>query len=63
MSTSETPRAVPFYCPFCGEQDIRPAEPTGYRCRVCERTWELSLVAVGPEPEAADETEREEANR
>ena len=20
-------RAVPFYCPFCGEQEIRPADP------------------------------------
>ena len=24
-----TPRAVPFYCPFCGEQDLRPDDPSG----------------------------------
>ena len=50
MSTqdSATPRAVPFYCPFCGEQDIRPADPSGYRCEVCDRRWELRLVGVGP---------------
>ena len=24
---SDTPHAVPFYCPFCGEQDLVPAEP------------------------------------
>ena len=45
---SATPRAVPFYCPFRGEQDIRPAEPRGYHCEVCDRQWELSLVRVGP---------------
>jgi transposase-like protein len=45
---SATPRAVPFYCPFCGEQDIRPADPSGYRCDVCDRRWELRLLGVGP---------------
>jgi hypothetical protein len=45
---SPTPRAVPFYCPFCGEQDIRPAEPSGYLCEVCDRRWELRLLGVGP---------------
>ena len=45
---SATPRAVPFYCPFCGEQDIRPADPSGYRCEVCDRRWELRLLGVGP---------------
>jgi transposase-like protein len=49
MSLSETPHAVAFYCPFCGEQDIRPAGPAGYRCAVCERTWKLTLVSVGPD--------------
>jgi hypothetical protein len=44
---SATPRAVPFYCPFCGEQDIRPADPSGYRCEVCDRRWELRLLGVG----------------
>lgn len=50
MSAQEsgTPRAVPFYCPFCGEQDIRPADPSGYRCEVCDRRWELRLLGVGP---------------
>jgi predicted RNA-binding Zn-ribbon protein involved in translation (DUF1610 family) len=43
----DTPRAVPFYCPFCGEQDIRPADPAGWRCESCERIFELSLVRVG----------------
>jgi hypothetical protein len=44
---SATPRAVPFYCPFCGEQDIRPAEGAGYQCAVCDRAWDVSLRRVG----------------
>ena len=45
--SSATPRAVPFYCPFCGEQELRPADPSGWRCEVCERVFELQLVAIG----------------
>ena len=45
--SSATPRAVPFYCPYCGEQELRPADPQGWRCDVCERTFRLDLVSVG----------------
>jgi len=45
--SDETPQAVPFYCPFCGEQDIRPADPGGWRCTSCERIFELKLVGIG----------------
>jgi len=41
------PRAVPFFCPFCGEQDLRPADPSGWRCESCERVFELSLLRIG----------------
>ncbi|HEY6566657.1 MAG TPA: hypothetical protein VI341_03980 [Actinomycetota bacterium] len=42
-------RAVPFYCPFCGEQDIRPddAGTTAWRCESCERHFELTVTSVG----------------
>ncbi|GIU97735.1 MAG: hypothetical protein KatS3mg013_1538 [Actinomycetota bacterium] len=39
-----TPRAVPFYCPFCGEEDLRPAEPSGWWCPSCDRRFALRLV-------------------
>ena len=42
-----TPRAVPFYCPFCGEQDLAPAEPAGWRCDSCERVFVVDLIGVG----------------
>jgi transposase-like protein len=44
---SATPAAVAFYCPFCGEQDTRPVDPRGYRCGVCDRHWDVSLLEVG----------------
>ena len=40
---SRTARAQPFYCPYCGETDIRPGADTGdYDCEVCDRSWSLS---------------------
>ncbi|CAN5759883.1 hypothetical protein BH18ACT17_BH18ACT17_01890 [soil metagenome] len=42
-------RAVPFYCPFCGEQDIRPDDvaSSAWRCESCERRFELNAITVG----------------
>jgi hypothetical protein len=49
-------RAVPFYCPYCGEEDLRPSEePAGaWRCADCQRAFVVRLVAlVAPTPEIA----------
>ncbi|MDH4112182.1 MAG: hypothetical protein OEV60_05770 [Actinomycetota bacterium] len=42
-------RAVPFYCPFCGEQDIRPDDGSdrAWRCESCDRRFELAAITVG----------------
>jgi ribosomal protein L37AE/L43A len=47
-------RAVPFYCPYCGEEDLRPVEePHGaWRCAGCLRTFAVKLVGIGV-PEGA----------
>lgn len=54
MSGGEgTAHAQPFYCPYCGEQDIRPAaEERLYHCRTCDRRWSLAYKGLG---EPADE--------
>ena len=32
--------SVPLYCPFCAEEDLRPAEASGaWHCRACTRTF------------------------
>ncbi|MGH3840539.1 MAG: Insertion element protein [Pseudonocardiaceae bacterium] len=49
-------RAVPFYCPYCGEEDLRPQEqpPAAWRCADCQRAFVVSMVGlVTPAPGAA----------
>ncbi|HEX9775506.1 MAG TPA: hypothetical protein VGB83_07990 [Actinomycetota bacterium] len=48
MSVPGTAHAQPFYCPYCGEQDLRPAgDDRAYHCRTCDRLWELRFIQVG----------------
>ena len=41
-------RQVPFYCPYCGDQDLRPGGPTGgaWECASCARAFELRFTGV-----------------
>lgn len=41
-------RAVPFYCPFCGEEDLRPEpEPrAAWRCVGCARVFVVNFVGL-----------------
>jgi transposase-like protein len=47
-------RAVPFYCPFCGDEDLRPtiADESqrhvhgAWHCRSCTRVFSLKLVGL-----------------
>jgi ribosomal protein L37AE/L43A len=52
---------APHYCPYCGEQDLRPAETdAGWECRDCARVFSVrfmglaaaSLAAVHGTPKA-----------
>ncbi|MDQ4119025.1 MAG: Insertion element protein [Actinomycetota bacterium] len=46
-------RAVPFHCPYCGEEDLRPAERTAtvpgaaWWCASCLRTFVVTFVGIG----------------
>ena len=48
-SPGPTPRAAPFYCPYCGEEDFVPYgdEPGGYLCNSCTRYWALRFIGLG----------------
>ena len=44
-------RAVPFHCPFCGEEDLRPHEaeagtsPHGsWECHSCLRAFKVNMI-------------------
>jgi len=49
-------RAAPFYCPYCGEEDLRPDgdEAGRYRCTTCLRVFVVSFKGLGRRPEPAD---------
>lgn len=40
--------ATPFHCPFCGDEDLRPAEDdaAAWSCRSCARVFTVSLVRL-----------------
>jgi len=41
-------RAVPFHCPYCGEQDLRPHGVTHgtWECHGCLRAFSLKLIGL-----------------
>lgn len=43
------PRAVPFYCPYCGEEDFVPSgeEHGRYHCRSCDRHFVVRFLGLG----------------
>jgi ribosomal protein L37AE/L43A len=48
-------RAVPFQCPYCGDEDLRPHGDAhgAWECRVCLRAFSLKLLGlVRPTPVA-----------
>jgi len=41
-------RAVPYFCPYCGDEDLHPhlpadpdARPSGWECRSCARVFSV----------------------
>ena len=43
-----TARAVPFYCPYCGDEDLRPHGVTHgeWECRACLRGFSLKYLGM-----------------
>ena len=52
-----TTRAVPFHCPYCGDEDLEPYEGerdtagppagAGWFCRACSRAFKLKFLGIG----------------
>ncbi len=49
MSEQSTRHAPPFFCPYCGEEDIAPHgdAPSEWRCAACLRVFAVRLVQAG----------------
>jgi hypothetical protein len=45
---SEETRAAPQYCPYCGEEDLRPHEDVhgAWECRSCARVFSVRFVGL-----------------
>jgi hypothetical protein len=43
-------RAVPYHCPYCAEEDLRPlgATPGAWHCRSCTRTFSVKYLGMAP---------------
>jgi predicted RNA-binding Zn-ribbon protein involved in translation (DUF1610 family) len=41
-------RQVPFFCPYCGEEELRPAgsKAGDWECRSCARSFALRFTGV-----------------
>ncbi|MYR63509.1 hypothetical protein GTY54_47365 [Streptomyces sp. SID625] len=41
-------RAAPFYCPYCGEEDLRPGEQGhgAWECGACNRAFQLKFLGL-----------------
>jgi predicted RNA-binding Zn-ribbon protein involved in translation (DUF1610 family) len=55
MTESATERAVIFYCPYCGDEDLRPEpEPRGaWRCVSCARVFTVTYLGLSVPHEGA----------
>ncbi|MBB4682541.1 ribosomal protein L37AE/L43A [Amycolatopsis jiangsuensis] len=55
MSSAEltgTERAVPYYCPFCGDEDLRPADDGDWLCAACRRRFSVKFHGLSLPQEA-----------
>ncbi|MFI6356956.1 hypothetical protein ACIBJF_30830 [Streptomyces sp. NPDC050743] len=41
-------RAAPFYCPYCGDEDLRPHEQGhgAWECGACNRAFQLKFLGL-----------------
>ena len=49
-----------FYCPYCGEEDLRPAEGGHgqWLCMGCRRVWAVKLLGLAAPSSVDREVER-----
>jgi ribosomal protein L37AE/L43A len=46
VTASASGHATAFYCPYCGEEDLRPADAEAgtWECRSCTRRFAVRLL-------------------
>jgi ribosomal protein L37AE/L43A len=48
MTASSGERVVPYYCPYCGDEDLRPSEAGHgtWECRACARAFSVRFIGL-----------------
>lgn len=52
-------RVQPFVCPYCAEEDLRPAGGGTHHCRACDRRFALTFRGLGASDDPTTTTEGE----
>ncbi len=45
-------RGIPFHCPYCGDEDLRPSEEGhgAWECHSCLRVFSLTMLGMVARP-------------
>ena len=49
-------RGIPFHCPYCGDENLRPSEESSaghgaaWECHACLRVFSLKMLGMIPRP-------------
>lgn len=52
-------RGIPFHCPYCGDENLRPSEEGpedargAWECHACLRAFSLRMLGMIPRPSSA----------
>ncbi|MER6396798.1 MULTISPECIES: hypothetical protein [unclassified Kitasatospora] len=52
-------RAAPFFCPYCGDEDLRPSEAGhgAWECHGCRRAFQLKFLGLLSAPDRTTATD------
>ena len=54
MSDAGSSRGIPFHCPYCGDENLRPSEEGpndgrgAWECHACLRAFSLKMLGMIP---------------
>jgi transposase-like protein len=50
-----TSRGIPFHCPYCGDENLRPSEAGhgAWECHACLRAFSLKMLGMIARPQPA----------
>ena len=58
-------RGIPFHCPYCGDENLRPSEEGhgSWECHACLRAFSLRMLGMIARPDRSTQVHSQEAPR